>query len=379
MEQPSPMSEFTVVLTAQSRIYFDEGQVLQLAPGGLLIRVFSAYSRAEGWPESAPIHLVMEVHGTAPDLRSALESFSTAAFGTVPALVVATNCFVSPPELELGFDSTPSREHRTFFQRLLPAPPLLGIPGRRADPMTIGPVFQKLANLREPHGRQNAAAQYEAALGHWRGGHEVLALAHLYMGVEAITNVVHRRYVSANEIDDRALARAWGVDEENGGLLRAEVRKRLIFAGDTEAYRIAKRASDGFEHGFLDLGDVRQKAQRVLLTTALLLRKAILESLDLPADLVAALLSSPADSPRGGIAIDRYLWGTLEGPPDGPLAPPGDRYPHFDWTSVIKEASRTPAGGYGFKPEDNYTARFAEGVRCSELRTELWDPRPKTH
>lgn len=106
--------------------------------------------------------------------------------------------------------------------------------------------------------------QYALALGHWRPGHEILALAHLFIGMEALTPVALRRELSRSRLTEDELARSWGIEERRAGARRtrlaAEVRRRTLFRGDEETATKARKASDGLEHGFLEFARVRKLA-----------------------------------------------------------------------------------------------------------------------
>ena len=42
--------------------------------------------------------------------------------------------------------------------------------------------------------------------------------------------------------------------------MREQVRDQIVFDGDHDTYTTAKKASDGLEHGFLELDEVARRA-----------------------------------------------------------------------------------------------------------------------
>jgi hypothetical protein len=78
-----------------------------------------------------------------------------------------------------------------------------------------------------------AIRQYTDALQYWRDGHELYALSHLYMGVEAITNSIRDREILRRGLKGRSELPRLGNDKYPESWVRCE----LIFRGDRETYR----------------------------------------------------------------------------------------------------------------------------------------------
>ena len=103
--------------------------------------------------------------------------------------------------------------------------------------------------------------QYELALREWYIGGEWLALSHLYMAVETLTKSVIRKTLADLDISEEELAQRLDVvtnDPERPGwrkVLEERARRQLVFHGDTDTYATAKGASDGIEHGFMEIDE----------------------------------------------------------------------------------------------------------------------------
>jgi hypothetical protein len=138
--------------------------------------------------------------------------------------------------------------------------------------------------------------QYWIALRNWLPGREVLALAHLYMGMEALTKAALRRERTKHGCtSDQALVKELGIEKKE---LDGFVRRETLFQGDGETYRAAKAASDGFEHGFLSLADVHSLASQARDRTGELLRMAIFDAGGLEKNASEILLGEKYGTPH---------------------------------------------------------------------------------
>ena len=66
-------------------------------------------------------------------------------------------------------------------------------------------------------------------------------------------------------MDEDELIVEWKIERKQ---LDAEVRRRLIFSEDQEAYAKAKAVSDGLEHGFSEYHEMQVPAREVVVRTA---------------------------------------------------------------------------------------------------------------
>jgi hypothetical protein len=146
----------------------------------------------------------------------------------------------------------------------------------------------------------------------------------------------------------------------------------VLFRGNSALAAQAKRASDGFEHGFLDFGAVRSLAERARDETGRLLRRAILECADVPMEHTDKLLSPPFDIPLHSF-VTRYIWGTILGEGDN-AAPRDKKYPSLEWRARLSAYKRNEDGTVTFSPEETPTVRFAEGFAFRPRRYEAWGP-----
>jgi hypothetical protein len=252
-------------------------------------------------------------------------------------------------------------------------------------------VFKKLDESDEKSRIYRALQQYELALRHWYFGGEWLALSHLYMAVETLTKAVIRRECANRGIDEPTLARQNNIDPGDGKCLSCQKRSRwrdtlrawrretsvcrgclkrsrwrdelsawcrkaIVFEGNREIYQAAKTASDGVEHGFLELSEVYRKAMIATDGTFGYVRRTILRLLNVSD---ADFPELTARAPRDVQSFRKGIRGHFVGPGDDP-ALPGEEYPYLEWHSAVKTLTRDN-DRFSFSFEEKFTIRCAPG------------------
>ena len=284
----------------------------------------------------------------------------------VALAAVSANAGVEEPRFDRGYEITRNVQRREFLQNLAGRPATEGRRIRFIDPGVTRQLIQGCVGSPDYERVQRAARQYRAAIGYLRPGGETLVLAHLFMGVEAITNVVLTWALHEKACDEEMLARDWGVpwDEHGRRNLLAVARRRLVFQGDDDTHRNAKLASDGFEHGFKDLQKVQRLAERVHLKTALYLREAILRSCSLkPATLerlVGFPFGHPVHSHGGSLMIGGMLCGK-----GNELAPSGQTHPGVTVMSLHGRAWHE-RGALNVEQQGLFRVHLARGIALEE-------------
>lgn len=221
-----------------------------------------------------------------------------------------------------------------------------------------------------------ATVQYVEALRSWRLGHEITCLAHLYMGIEALTKAALREHLRKSGRSEDEAAVEWGVDEpdrlQRRKRIDGEARRRLIFRGDEECFTKARKVSEGFEHGYSDFSDMRKPAREVIVKTAEYLRRATIELIGIEPPLIERALGPKYKDARGPLNLVRYMRGTLIGKPEQ-LAAKDQLYPLFEWRTKLKTVRIGENGVYGFEPDETLTAKIGEDVKFHPTAFEVWD------
>jgi hypothetical protein len=152
--------------------------------------------------------------------------------------------------------------------------------------------------------------------------------------------------------------------------LDATLRRTVLFGGDEQAYSITKKASDGFEHGFIPLDELRVLARGTRDSSATHLRRAIIRLSGVPEPARSEMLRDPYATPIIGFPITKYLRGKLMG--SGDPAAPGERYPSVTWRTDIENFRRRDDGGHDLRWNDKITPKLSQAIQLTDISIELW-------
>jgi hypothetical protein len=192
-------SDYIVVLRARSSARFvPEGgwelyvDAARLGLGRIRVRAYTRW--VQDGPHQVPRELVVEVMGHAVSLDEAATKFSAIARPIANMIGFVANVRVGLIEAHLAYDCDPKSEERKFLEVFLPDERGALAEGRIVRQHLLAeacPAFLALPAESARVGR--ALRQYELALREWYIGGEWLALSHLWMAVEALTEAVLRR------------------------------------------------------------------------------------------------------------------------------------------------------------------------------------------
>lgn len=181
-----------------------------LGLGAVNVRTFTRWAAVDG--HSVPRELIVEVRGCAGALDEAAGKFQMIGSPVASMIGFTTNVRVGPLEVHLAYECTAGAAERPFLEVFLPDERGAITDGRiiRRDLLEAACLaFLALETKNARVGR--ALRQYELALREWYLGGEWLALSHLYMGVEALTEAVLRRALADRDVTPQELARSLGV------------------------------------------------------------------------------------------------------------------------------------------------------------------------
>jgi hypothetical protein len=357
-------AEYVVVLRARSAARFlpEEGcelvlNVPKLDLRGVRVRTFSRWVDEGG--KELPRELIVEVRGHAGSLDEAAAKFSVIACPIATMAGFVANVRVGPLEVHLGYDCTPTSEDREFLETFVPDERGAVSEGRIIRRHLMEAACTAFVTLATDSPRvSRALRQYELALREWYVGGEWLALNHLWIAAENLTKAVIRKTVAARGISEEDLAHEYGLVTDNPkqprwkDLLGAEVRQKIIFAGDAETYKDAKDASDGLEHGSWELDKVAAHALKSADKTFRYVRGTIVDLLGLPPEVVNELNEI---TPKDVQSMRKVVRGRLIGAAEDP-AMEGELYPRLEWSSSIESVARE-GSTFQMKPKERMTVR----------------------
>ena len=194
----------------------------------------------------------------------------------------------------------------------------------------------------------------------------MLVLTHLYIACEVLTKAVQRVHQARLGLTEEQHARLLGVDtaEKNWRMMAGNfARREYIFEGDKLIYDAARKASDEFEHGTADLGNVRQTADDVTRELFDLVRSAVLSLVpSLDQTVCDAIMSKrPVDVSPLHKQVAGYIVSDEPSDP-GNLGIAGELFPALKWRSDIK-AVTLEGDNLAFEPVETFTIQFAPGLR----------------
>ncbi len=326
---------YVVVLRAPSAARFDEAASLTInkvpVVTGHVDVIFRTRYRDEGFNAAVPRELWADVRGTTTSLDEAVVPFANAALFLTPVLSLSANAATGDLEVELAFENTPGIDEREYFQQFVLEEGGLPRIGRRINTDAAAALINAIFSHPDGERLHRAISQYDLALRHWKLGQETLALAYLYMGMDALPRALVKHLCRTQGQTEEQLAASLGIKPQipeedivseleknktnfspkvyesikarvrHGSFkirssLESNLRLSHLFQGDNDCYKKAKAASDGFEHGFMPLRQVHSNAKETRDRTAKYLRTAIINLTEIDDQYRALLLSSPYES-----------------------------------------------------------------------------------
>lgn len=376
----APAGEYIVVLRARSSARFlpEEGwelnlsEVVQLGLGPVRVRTFTRWV-ANG-ERSLPRELIVEVRGQAISLDEAAAKFGMIARPIATIAGFVANVRVGPLEVHLAYDCTAGSTERLFLETFLPDERGAVTEGRIIrQHLMVAMCMGFFALTTESPRIGRGLRQYELALREWYLGGEWLALSHLYMAVETLTKAVIRKTTADRGITEEELARSLGIVTDDPDrprwrqILGEQVRQHMIFGGDIDTYKAAKEASDGLEHGFLELDKIAAHALKCADKTFHHVRRTIVELFDLPPTIADELLTI---KPKDAQSRRKIVRGRLIGAAEDPAAE-GELYPLLEWSSGIGSVVRE-GSTFQMKETEKITVRTHPDVSFQLDRLEVY-------
>jgi hypothetical protein len=277
-----------------------------------------------------------------------------------PIITVAANAYIPEFQYDLAYDNTPHSGEHPFRQWFRQEPdPLLKPKRQDIDPQLSQELLNRILQHSEGARAHRACVQYQESLASWQLGGELRSVMHLWMAVEALTKAMLRVECQRQSVDEDGLCTAWVIEKKQ---LDGEVRRRLIFHGDSACYDKARKTSDGLEHMFEDFPKLHQSAQQSRDCAGHHVRMAMLELLGLDEPDKRKLLAPPYAVPVPLEVLDRSVYGDLIGPGDR-LARPGLDHPQLvNWRPEIVSVTRK-GDGHEVAIADNFQLAIGSDVQ----------------
>jgi hypothetical protein len=332
---------FAFRLRAYSAVHFEFDQQLALAwPDASAILISEYTGGVDG--RAYPITLLGEIRGPADSLEDVQTRLATALANVLPIIALAGNAAIADP-LPVGAYGLDLTEPQPFTWYRTPPATAWFPPGeRRIAPDVVQSLMGAVGHHPENELLHRAIEDYRRALEHWIPEQKLMSGEFLFIAAETLSRCLIESRAAAKGITPNNLARleqATGPDQLRGRILRDEV-----FAGDDAAWGALREASDGFEHGYMAVDQVRRSMEAVLERGFGLVRRALIDASDPDLEAKETLLSHDYDQPRGLVPAIHIVRGTISRKdPDQPPAEMGLEL-DLEWRSTEIVASRTESG-----------------------------------
>jgi hypothetical protein len=219
---------FRVAYRAPSAPFFKQGESLQLElrhRAGTATLTFQTRYIDKGSSVPLPGDLWVDARGPAPSLEEAVSLFGNAAHSIIDVISFATNSSIGEIETELAFDDTPGVREREFLQVFLPDERNLVTRRRTIDVESVTGLIAALDAHPDKERLLRVLSHYSLALRQWRMGDEILATAHLYMGVETLTKALLRSRFPDKDTPTEQVAASLGIDVRSLDPLQAPYQR----------------------------------------------------------------------------------------------------------------------------------------------------------
>ena len=139
-------------------------------------------------------------------------------------------------------------------------------PMRGVLPSDMGDVFTALHAFYSESRFTLALAHYQAALQFYQRPTLLFSFESLCIASETLAHLFLLRELAVSGMSEEQCARSIGIDVDSRrgwkNDLRGRMRLKFIFSDDRDLYSSCKKASDGFEHGFMNPNEVRDTAMQ---------------------------------------------------------------------------------------------------------------------
>ena len=178
--EASAPKQFTVVMRGSAAAIFWQGESLCIdrfvTPVGPVTINYTTRWLNRGEGVYIPGHLWIEIVGTGENLESALAPYANAGIAFLPVLSLVSNAAIGEPDVEIGFESTPASNRRSYFQSYLTPESGVIHAARQVNRQAVIDTLEACHASPEQERLLRAANQYRLALNSWRLGRESLVL-----------------------------------------------------------------------------------------------------------------------------------------------------------------------------------------------------------
>jgi hypothetical protein len=342
------MREWIVMLRARSSVRLTGKDILNIEarPAStepvVAVRLRNAFAEVDG--RLIFTGLIAEARGLAEEPADAVALLSPLAAPHLQVVATAANAAVDEPSRMLIYAPPTGDEPGRFLEQRSVGEPLPATTVRAIHVSDLGAVHQGLEDHSDKARLHRSMAHYRQAVRLLDPFNRVMTAQHLWMACENLGQVIFRRLCQEADLPVSDNPRRMGEHKHQLAVAAgfnpigqsrqhlydfdAHIRVEHIFGGDRETYKQLRDASDAFEHGYADFGEVHAAVHGSADTALRLVRNAILREIALPVD--SPLLGEKYEHPLEGWQPTFQMAGTYASDRD-------DDWPYFYGPNLMPE------------------------------------------
>jgi hypothetical protein len=292
------------------------------------------------------VTLYAEILGEAACLEDAQLRLSALIGNALPIVALAANAAIDNPRA-VGVFGLNLIEPQEFMWYAGPQASDFFPPGlRKIHPDATLDLMTAIGHHAQTDLLQRAAECYRNALSNWFPEHLLMAGEFLFIAAETLSRCLVETRASERGITPKNLARLVGASGPKN--LRNKYLRDEIFAGDDQALQAMKDASNGFEHGYMAVQDVRGLIEPILERSMTLVRRALVLAADARPGAERILLGGDYSEPRALVPPLHIVRGELARK-DETKPPPSDLHTlEFDLPRPQMIVREMPGGRVDF-------------------------------
>jgi len=301
------VTEFAVRIRAYAAAHLEWDDVLTVRWPDAEAKYQSEYTGGDDG-RAYPVTIHGEIRGDAASIEDAEQRLGGAVRDPLSIVALASNAAVADP-LAVACHGLDLSVRQPFVGYQTPAAHTWFPPGsRRIDVDATHALLAAVGCQPRIDLLHRAIESYRRALAHWVPEEHLLAGEFLFIAAETLSRFLIESRATSAGMTPKNLARAAGLNAEG---LRAGYLRDEVFHGDAPAHDAMRDASNGFEHGYMSVRDVRGLLEGALERSMGLVRRALIEATGMHGSMAARLLDDRYDAPRGLVPAIRFVRGSV--------------------------------------------------------------------
>lgn len=333
---------FAFRMRAYAAAHFEWGDVLAVTWPDAEAKLQSEYTGGEDG-RAYPVTIHGEIRGPGESLAEVEPRFGPMIGNTLPLIALAANAAVADP-LAVATHGLDLTEPQPIIAYRTPSAREWFPPGkRRIDVDATHALMTAVGNHPQMPLLLRAIESYRRALTNWVPEQRLLAGEYLFISAETLSRFMLESRAAARGITSKNLVKLQNAGKESA--LRRRYLVEEIFGGDEQPLAAMESASDGFEHGYMAVDDVRGLLEPVLERSMGYVRTALIKESGLHVSMQNRLLATDSEEPRGLVPNFSFVRGRLlrEDPAQPPPRMDGAAV-EFEWSTDPPVATRTVDG-----------------------------------